>query len=474
MRDDPLRYDSAPWTAGTALAIVIPCFLLTVVLGLLSDGVYHDDDLTHFLMARWARWCPEYLLHMWGRPGLTIPLASVAWIGSAAIGWHLARLLSAIVTAVTALLAARLATRLGVRSTWLVVLACYVQPLNTVLGATTLTENFTAFYLVAAVGLLEAGWAAPGSLVFSMALLTRHEAVVFLPIWCVAVLLRQAPAKRKILALFAAVSGPVAYNLSFRLILEDWPVRVMFQPQGSSQYLPTNLLAYVPHALEAVPPALAGLAVVGAIVLLRQGRALVPAITGVYLVTHVAVKAIGVYASGGYARFMVAVAPFVAILAVAGLQEMVRQVRRRLPVRWGWIVLGAVWVIGLAGLEIERRAGRIELYSCGLVWVLRGAAAAVVVFTLLSAAMIGRGGWLRRTAVALLAIACAIQWAVLVRPMHLRAEQRQIQDVVVWLREQGLDERPLFTTHPWAPYFLDLVELPRAHKGPRLLASMPV
>jgi hypothetical protein len=43
-------------------------FLLTAVLGLMSDGVHHDDDLMHLLMARWARWFPQYLLHGGGRP----------------------------------------------------------------------------------------------------------------------------------------------------------------------------------------------------------------------------------------------------------------------------------------------------------------------------------------------------------------------------------------------------------------------
>ena len=46
--------------------------------------------------------------------------------------------------------------------------------------------------------------------------------------------------------------------------------------------------------------------------------------------------------------------------------------------------------------------------------------------------------------------------------------------MVAWLKARDLDQQPLFTTNPWATYFLDLVELPRAHKGPRLLASMPI
>src|SRR5438552_3288391 len=111
-----------------AWAPLIPCLIGTILLGLLSNGVHHDDDLTHFLMARWVRWFPVYLLHVWGRPGATIPMAAVAWIGDPAIGWHACRILSALVTAASAYLAARLAQRRGIGPPWLVVAACYLQP----------------------------------------------------------------------------------------------------------------------------------------------------------------------------------------------------------------------------------------------------------------------------------------------------------------------------------------------------------
>ena len=234
-------------SSGAVIATVAAVFLLTAVLGLCSDGVYHDDDLTHFMMARWARWCPEYLLHLWGRPGLTVPLAGVSWIGDAATAWHLARLLSAVVTALTALLAARLAMRLGIKPAWLVVLMCGLQPLNLVLGATTLTENFTAFYLVAAVLLLAKGRPTIASAVFSIALLTRHEAAVFLPVWYLALLAGDFPIRRKIPAFLAAISAPVLHNILFRIVFEDWPVTMLFAPPGIKR-IPPDQSAGLPPA----------------------------------------------------------------------------------------------------------------------------------------------------------------------------------------------------------------------------------
>ena len=119
--------------------------------------------------------------------------------------------------------------------------------------------------------------------------------------------------------------------------------------------------------------------------MLRQGRALIPAFAGVYLAAHVAIKASGVYGSGGYGRFMVAVAPFVAILAVAGLNEVVARARRQLPCRWQWMAMAAVWAVGLLAFEIEQRAGRIGLHDPRVIWALRGVAVAAVMLSMLSA-----------------------------------------------------------------------------------------
>ena len=41
----------------------------SIVLGLASDGAYHDDDICHFLFARDAWSSVHALLHQWARPG---------------------------------------------------------------------------------------------------------------------------------------------------------------------------------------------------------------------------------------------------------------------------------------------------------------------------------------------------------------------------------------------------------------------
>ena len=50
-------------------------------MGLLSEGGYHDDGLTHYLYAKWAWGDLRYLVDEWGRPGQTCLLFPIAWAG---------------------------------------------------------------------------------------------------------------------------------------------------------------------------------------------------------------------------------------------------------------------------------------------------------------------------------------------------------------------------------------------------------
>ena len=463
-------------TRRQILLALIPCFAITLAFGFLSDGCYHDDDLTHFLMARWAYWFPGYLLNIWGRPGLTVPLAAVSWIGDSQFGWHLARMLSALATAAAAYLAARLATRLEVRPAWLVVLLCYAQPLNALLACTTLTENFAALYLVAAVSLLQDRRRLLASIVFSLVLVTRHETAVLLPLWWLALARDGGPWFSRLTAGTAALTAPVIHNVGFRLLYSEWPLRIFFEPNGSTEYRAASILNYIPHALSAVPPALAALAIIGGVMLLRRRQFVIPAMAGLFFLAHVAVRAKGVYASGGYGRFMVTVAPLIAILATAGLHDLRVRLHEGHATGLHWLGLAVIWPLGLLALEIERQAERIPIRDVRLM------PAACITVALFVACLAAAWLWSRRDraaptvkiAAALLAISVIVQWGLMVHPLRLAPSPRQAQNMVSWLRLSALDRAPLFATDPWITYFLNLVENPRAYKGAQLLASMPV
>ena len=465
-----------PRAVASILAVLLPCFAGTVILGLFSEGVYHDDDLTHYLMARWVRWFPDYLLHIWARPGLTWPLATVAWIGDIETGWHACRILSALATAAGAFAAAMLAHRWKVRRPWLVVLACYSQPLNGLLAYTTLTENFAALYLITALLILDTGRTRLASLVFSMVLLSRHEMIILIPIWWIALLTGPLPLRRRATAVALSLWAPVIYNIAFHGWYGAWPIGLFFEPSGSTEYLSTGLLTYVPRALLAIPPALAGLAFLGGARLIRRGHRLGVTMVAVFFAAHCAITTLGIFASGGFARFMVTIAPLVGIVSVAGWNEFCERAANGRRMRAAWSTLAAVWIVGCVAMELEHRAGRIGTVDPRtLLWLEVGAAfvaAAALTMAALSARRISSKT--HGLAVGALGLTVLLPVAVFARPLGLGPDQRQVFNAVAWLRNEGVINRPIFATNPWFSYILGFAEDPTVHKGPRLLSAMPV
>jgi len=489
------QHGSGVWRA------LLPCFIGTILLGLLSNGVHHDDDLTHFLMARWTRWFPVYLLNVWGRPGATIPMAAAAWIGDTDTAWHACRILSAVVSAAAAWLAARLAGRLGIGPAWAVALACYAQPMYTLLAGTTLTENFLAMYLIGAVCLYYDGRIRLGSVVFSLALLTRHEAMVLLPVWGLALWAYRASWGRRGTALALSLWAPIAHNVAHFAATGKWPAAVFLNATGSTEYGATGVFGYVPQAMQAMTPTLMGLAILGGVRFARRGHGLMAALPAVFFLTHCAVRALGIFASGGYARFMVAIAPFIAILAVAGLFGQVPQFptwRHRatdpdapdptpatpktvqdkaIAYRKAIVACQLVtWNLGLIAFSMEHAAGRIPISSGRLVMAIELGCPALMLLLLLAgiAPANSAGRILRRVVGGLFVLLTIGQFAAIVRPLRLQPAQRQVETVVAWLRSERLEARPIYATDPWVSKDMGFVEDPRVHKGRQLLAAMPV
>lgn len=470
----------------------------TILLGAWSDGAYHDDDLTHYLMARWSAVFPGYLLNIWGRPGFTIPAAAVAWIGSPQAGWHAVRILSAFVTAASALLAARAARRLGIAPGWLVALLCYVQPLNTVLAATSLTENFAACYLTAAVYFLLGGRAISASAVFSLVLVSRHETVALLPVWWLGVWMAGGPYGRRVCALAASLAAPALHNAAFFAAYRAWPFQLFLAPSGSTQYPPTGPLAYFPHLVAAVPFVVLAFALLGArrVAASRFSNAsaqpglsreaaekprawIIPALAATFVAIHIVVMAAGVFASGGYARFMVTIAPIMAVLAAAGLSACIEEGAagtNRPDARLPWVAIAGVVALAWLAVEIEWRAGRLGIRDERFFVLIRVVAATTALVVLLTAVL--RDGRSRRALRRLAAIwligLVVVQNAALIRPLRVNEPSRAVARIVRWIESQGLADRPIFATNSWFAYYFNWAEDPRVHKGKRLVSSMPV
>lgn len=460
----------------TTLLIVIG-FLVTIALGLLSDSVHHDDDLTHFMFARWAWTHPAYLVHHWGRAGFTVPMALVANIGDRATAWHLARMLSAIITATTVWLAADYGRRAKLSYYWAIVPLCYLQPLALRLAYTTLTETFMAFYLMLAVWLAQREKYCRASLVFSLALLCRHEAIVLFPVWIGCLFLqRRVSMRRRISAMALALWAPIVQNVLHFVAFGVWPISAYFAPSGSTEYVATNPAAYIPNIVWASTIAVVALFIVGCITLRNRALLLPASLVAVFAATHMMVKWLGVFASGGFARFMVGVAPLMAVVACSGLAAVVRELKARNDRRMHATALVLFTsAAALAASWVEARSGRIGLSNLPSSWLLYLSFSLLIITF---ACLIVRGSRSKLTAriagLSLVAILSLAQFAAMTRPLRLQSEHLAVRDLVRKLDDLGMAECPILAANPWVAWFAGHVEAPNAHKDATMVATMPV
>ena len=449
-------------------------FGLTIVLGLWSNGVHHDDDLTHFMFARWAWTFPGYWVHHWGRAGFTVPMSLVAWIGDRETAWHMGRGLSAIVSATTVYMAADYGRRMKLSRWWLIVPLCYWQPLFFQLAYTTLTETFMAFYLMLAVWLMQRRRVVWASVVFSIMLLCRHEAVVLLPIWCAWLLLMPGIVRwQRLLAIGLTLWAPIVQNALHYVAFGMWPIAAFFAPSGSTEYLATGPLAYVPNIMLACGLSVSCLFVSGLCYRGKDALWLPILLVIVFAMTHIIVKWWGVFASGGFGRFMVGVAPFIAIVALCGFHAIEKEWKHARH-RYATTLFLLSFTFCATAIWLESTAGRLFL-SAGQ---RRGTLIlAAVMLALAMVQVVIRNRRIQRgivvVGVVLAALGQIVHLAIAVRPFRLQPEHRAVRSVVSGLQSSVDTENPWLAPNPWVAWYAGHIERPDALKDVLMLESMP-
>ncbi len=468
---DPARPDRL--LAGVltlcGLAASIVCLLRS------PEGLHHFDDLTHYQFARWAwRW-PAYLLDAWGRPGFT-----VAYFLPAALGWTACRLLSAVLTAATAWLAADLARGVGLRHAWAVVPLCFAQPLFFQLSQTTLTETPLAFYLTLATWLAWQGRWSWSSAVLSVGLVTRHEAVLFIPIWVFFAFREGVPLWR----LWPLAWAPALVNLLAPLAGLRPALLQLFAPRPSSQYGQGGWLTFLCRALEAWGPGVtvaAGVGLTGLRGLGRRGRWLALC-AALYFAAQTAIRALGLYDSGGYARFLVPISPLIAVLALHGWQRLTQAdpAGRAAAVRTAAATMTLLWVAMERQLQLHATTHDLALEVPRLSEAKLAMRLATLAFVLIAAGAwwLSRRGLAPRSArhgpVGGLAAMMVLTCLALCGPLPRPAEADIINEMLVELRAHGLDNRPILSANAWVD-FATRQELPPDRPSVRKrLESAPI
>ncbi len=356
----PSRYDCFGWW------FVLGGLVVSAVLGAFSDGIYMNDEATHYFIAREAWGDPVAMLNRWGRIGYTLPTCPVAkWLGFAGC-----RFFSAVQTGLIALLAWRLARRLIGPGLFAALAAALVwlQPLTFRLSLTTLTETTGALYMLLAIFLYVRGNRLWACVAFSALFLTRDETLALAPLIGVAMIIdtvRESPNRRRaVLTLLAALallfSGPALYVLASLPVdlPPDGDPLAIFSREYSAEYGTGQYYWMAGRWCEQATATILAMGLVGLGLLVRAGRRkhpltsdapansgvwLIPAWTLGYFALHSVLFARGMFAHGGEARYMVLVAGLLAVQAAVGLRAFVADRSGRVVLLYAAVLAGLLW-----------------------------------------------------------------------------------------------------------------------------------
>jgi len=323
----------------------------------LFDDSCQMDGGQHYLFARWAWTHPQLFVSVWSRPLFTFIYALPALAG-----FRAARGLTVLICLGIAWQTWRLAEGLELPRAPLSIALLFLQPSFFLFCADTMTEPIFALVYVIALRLHHRGKVQAGMVVASLLILARPEGFFLCALWAFWGLRIAArsecgsrigstqkpsdalrlinPFHRRIKSAIRIQSGPqsaikllllatgsfvwwLAALLLTRdplFIKHDWPDS---WPMTGTVYGAHGLLAYPGRLPEVVGPFLLPVFAWGLIWLLK--RRLLFTLTSSFLllfVLHTVLRAYGMLGSAGYPRYLVTISPAIALIALAGWNQM--------------------------------------------------------------------------------------------------------------------------------------------------------
>ncbi len=298
--------------------------LLGIALVFLYPDADQQDAGYHYLFARWSWNEPYYLIGVWTRPLFTLIYSIPAQFGYSA-----SKLFTLMVCLATGLQTFRLARRLSMPNSELVVPLLFLQPAYFLLFTETQTESLFALLLVVALSLHYAGRVRAGMIVASLLILVRPEGFFLGFLWWLWVLQshREWPWWRRLCESLWLGMGALVWWLAASLItrdplwiLHDWPADWHALSVANGRGPVFWYLLLLPLI---VGPLLIPAFVIGLRRLLEK-RVFALGVSSVLtvLLLHSVLFWRGWFGAAGYARYVVCVAPAIAIISLAGWNQL--------------------------------------------------------------------------------------------------------------------------------------------------------
>lgn len=353
-----LPFEEAPARGRTLrLALwLVPFAVLGAGLVRMYPDSYQQDGGFHFLFARWSLEHPRLLVDVWGRP-----LFTALYAVPARYGYPLAKLLTLVVALAAAWNTAQLARAHGLERSELAVPLLFLQPSFLLICSDTMTEPLFALLLAAALRLHQAGRIRSGMWMAALLPLARPEGFFVALLWGAVVAFDARAGRtflRRALSTIQLAAGVALWWVAATLltrdpefILHNWPPNWAAGATGDTG--PLLQYWFIRDQLLA-GPILQVLLALGLVVLVASRRALLPVATLVLVAgLHSVFFRVGLFGSAGYARYLVCVAPPMALATLAGwnlvagwagrLPRLVQLGAGTAALLWaGWLCLGYV------------------------------------------------------------------------------------------------------------------------------------
>lgn len=294
---------------------------------LFKDSCQLDGSL-HYLFSKWAIKHHELFVGVWSRPFYT-----TLYFLPAQLGYTASRVFTVFICLTIALQTYKLARDLNVTNSPLVILLLFLQPSFFLFCADNMTEPVFALIFISALKLHFKGHVKWGMFVASFMITARPEGFFLIPLWLTHSCKELKDTKNLLFNILLLSSGLIiwwggAYIITGDplFILHNWPSNWSFD---AAVYGKAGLFAYPLRLPEMIGPLLIIPFFYGLFNLLKR-RELIE-ITSSFLllfIVHTILRAFGLLGSAGYPRYMICVAPAIAIITLVGWNKIAKDCQR--------------------------------------------------------------------------------------------------------------------------------------------------
>jgi hypothetical protein len=356
MTTSPLKkWQAAAIALFTLLGLV---FIWSVMLH--SPGATYDDEVGHLVICRDAWQHPVLILDVWGRM-----LFTLLYMIPVKIGWGAARVFSVFLATGTVLITTALSRKIGLRYFWVIPLFLWFQPFYSSLSFSTLTEVPFSALFVGAGWLFASRRYSAAAFCVGLLPLIRYEGAALLGVVFLLCLTQRTWRPM----LFGLLPLLIQNGITF-LVLGRLPFEMFLHPTerwltGQSAAVGTMVTTFGFSYRFRLLPELIGLPLLILVILglphlfKRKEQVVVFGCYLLYFSIHVVITWLSLFGEReGTVRYMLPLAPGLAMIAAVGLHATVRALsgaarrfagrRAMLAVQVALISICAlvVWIIG--------------------------------------------------------------------------------------------------------------------------------